>query len=241
MLATKGLTGGSYLRYVRITWSVKSSSSLKCCNWFIVRCCPPVLSFVATSRPIAMSLTRWRLIYFILFILFDSNVSCRRVPAVVWSLSGGGESPPQNKERTGWRAVALLHSEHIESTQSQSSIYNTRWNFSLTPISPLSLRVATQAEADSIDALENYRGKCEPTFLFYGVSWTVNGSCHPSQLALQSEVYSDCIITGYIITGTVGAQNCSYICNGNNVFQRFPRYPTVLISLFNHWCKERMK
>ncbi|XP_045909726.1 thioredoxin domain-containing protein 6 isoform X2 [Micropterus dolomieu] len=26
------------------------------------------------------------------------------------------------------------------------------------------------AEADSIDALEKYRGKCEPTFLFYGVS-----------------------------------------------------------------------
>ncbi|KAM4608249.1 thioredoxin domain-containing protein 6 [Polymixia lowei] len=26
------------------------------------------------------------------------------------------------------------------------------------------------AEADSIDALERYRGKCEPTFLFYGVS-----------------------------------------------------------------------
>lgn len=29
---------------------------------------------------------------------------------------------------------------------------------------------ALQAEADSIDALERYRGKCEPTFLFYGVS-----------------------------------------------------------------------
>lgn len=27
-----------------------------------------------------------------------------------------------------------------------------------------------QAEADGIDALERYRGKCEPTFLFYGVS-----------------------------------------------------------------------
>lgn len=26
-----------------------------------------------------------------------------------------------------------------------------------------------QAEADSIDTLEKYRGKCEPTFLFYGV------------------------------------------------------------------------
>lgn len=26
-----------------------------------------------------------------------------------------------------------------------------------------------QADADSIDALEKYRGKCEPTFLFYGV------------------------------------------------------------------------
>lgn len=30
--------------------------------------------------------------------------------------------------------------------------------------------VLVQAEADSIDVLERYRGKCEPTFLFYGVS-----------------------------------------------------------------------
>lgn len=29
--------------------------------------------------------------------------------------------------------------------------------------------IITQAEADGIDALEKYRGKCEPTFLFYAV------------------------------------------------------------------------
>lgn len=33
--------------------------------------------------------------------------------------------------------------------------------------------VSIQAEADGIDALERYRGKCEPTFLFYGVSFDV--------------------------------------------------------------------
>ncbi|XP_058045111.1 thioredoxin domain-containing protein 6-like [Ahaetulla prasina] len=30
------------------------------------------------------------------------------------------------------------------------------------------VRTKKQAEVDSIDALEKYRGKCEPTFLFYG-------------------------------------------------------------------------
>ena len=28
---------------------------------------------------------------------------------------------------------------------------------------------ALQAEADSMEALEKYRGRCEPTFLFFGV------------------------------------------------------------------------
>lgn len=46
-----------------------------------------------------------------------------------------------------------------------------------------------QAEADSVDALEKYRGKCEPTFLFYGVCMCVcvetietiaNYNCEPS-------------------------------------------------------------
>uniref|UniRef100_A0A8B9QTE1 Thioredoxin domain-containing protein n=1 Tax=Anas platyrhynchos TaxID=8839 RepID=A0A8B9QTE1_ANAPL len=41
------------------------------------------------------------------------------------------------------------------------------------------------AEVDSIDALEKYRGKCEPVFLFYAVSddlFTVRkgNTCHPA-------------------------------------------------------------
>lgn len=44
--------------------------------------------------------------------------------------------------------------------------------------------VVTQAEADSIDALENYRGKCEPTFLFYGVSVTARAHDSASSVCI---------------------------------------------------------
>ena len=138
-----------WLVYLSKSVFKKCSSQLRCIlQTFHGVLLPPCVHFVNCNPPTHL--------------LF--GCSCRCVPTVVRSLSSRGQ-PLKENIQWAWRWHATLG----YSKSSIPELENSPHIVSVPKCVCVCVCVG-QAEADSIDALERYRGKCEPTFLFYGVS-----------------------------------------------------------------------